>query len=244
MTASAALGERAVAETGSWYDAHTGSVVAPPPTPPEQVKHVSRSDNHDDLAVIIARLLRADDDHSGGEDVLSGGVVQSALEVASPGATIRLSDGQLPGPLLASTSVVIEGAGRDASWLVATDGPALLIDGGDVTIRGMTIGTVHGRAAVMVQAGSLRLVDCVLAGEVGVMIGRGAGSVTLEASRIVCSQGGCGVMTGSVAPLTLDGVEVAVHHGIGLLRLGETGAAPTGLSVVGDAVTRTHDHHG
>ena len=72
------------------------------------------------------------------------------------------------------------------TWLVGSDGPALLIDGGDVTIRGITIGTVHGRAAVVVRAGSLRMEDCLLAGEVGAMIGSGAGDVTLTNTRIVC----------------------------------------------------------
>ncbi len=153
------------------------------------------------------------------------GIAQDLLSTVEAGETVSLTSGLATGPVVVAGAVAIEGKARDDVHFWSGDGPAIVIDAGDsdVTLRRITVNADSAQATILLQRGSLRLEDCVVSGRIGIMVAEGAGPLTVIGSRIVCPDGGFGIVAGPGTSISVAQIWVGSHQGIGIL--GMTGSA-------------------
>lgn len=148
--------------------------------------------------------------------------IQAAIEAAHPGDRVLVSAGQWTGPIdLLGKAIVLESVDGPAATVL--DGLGQLgfvvvasgVDGGTAEIRGFTItggvgepGSLGGGpgGGVLVEGGSVRLLDCVVVGNSGISGGGVAAvgaSLVIEGSRLEANHaligGGLAVEGGSIA---------------------------------------------
>ncbi|MEN3310647.1 MAG: hypothetical protein V7603_6849 [Micromonosporaceae bacterium] len=148
--------------------------------------------------------------------------IGDALEVASPGATITISPGEYREALqLGSSHITLAAAGEAGSVVIDATGshePAVSSEGGDVTLRGLTVkgGNTH---AVRASGGQLRIDKCEIVGGygAGVTVCDGA---TLNALDLKLTGGRYGLVVEDAGG-TVDKCEIrdAVEDGV-IVRLG------------------------
>ncbi len=164
------------------------------------------------------------------------GSAQGLLDDARPGEEIGLTTGLAIGPLIIDDTLTISGEDRDGVHLWSGNGPAVVIDAasGTVTLRQMTLNADSPWGTILVRSGSLRLEDCVVAGRIGIVVAAGVGPVELSNARIVCPEGGCGIVAGRGTSVIVQQIWIGAHKGIGILGLAGSEIESNGFRFVGD----------
>lgn len=99
-------------------------------------------------------------------EVPAGGDLAAALSRARPGDVVRLGEGIHRASLgRPKASLRIEGAGPERTQVLVPEGEdGLVVEGGEVTLRGVLLRAGPARCALKVMGGAARVEDAVLAG--------------------------------------------------------------------------------
>jgi hypothetical protein len=199
-------------------------------------------------------------------DVPAGTPPGDTIARAQPGDVVRLGPGVYAGSLGRISGLRVEGAGADATRVVAPEGQDGAVVTGRVELAGLTLEAGDARSALKVLDGDARLDDVGLrGGAVGAFVDGGrlegagvtlsgaigllvrAGDVALRAGAVRpagSGRSGVAVLRGTVAlsRFTLTGpfAEAAVTVGKGTARLEDVvirAPGPTGIAVNGGEVT-------
>ena len=90
--------------------------------------------------------------------------IAAALRAASPGAVIVVAPGEYAESLVLDRDVTIMTDADAGVVLTSPDGPTLHVRAGEATVRGLIVRGAAGRPAVLVDGGSLSLVECDVSG--------------------------------------------------------------------------------
>ena len=199
-------------------------------------------------------------------DVPAGAPPGDTIARAATGDVVRLGPGVYAGSLGRISGLRVEGAGADATRVVAPEGQDGAVVTGRVELAGLTLEAGDARSALKVLDGDARLDDVGLrGGAVGAFVDGGrlegasvtlsggigllvrAGDVTLRGGAVRPSgraRSGVAVLRGTVAlsrfSLTGPFAEAAVTVGKGTARLDDVvirAPGPTGIAVNGGEVT-------
>jgi hypothetical protein len=210
------------------------------------------------LPILLAALL----------EVPAGGDVAGAVARAADGDVVALGPGVHAAALgRVRRSIAIRGAGPGATELIAPEGvDGLVVEGGQVSLAGLTLRAGKARSAVKVLGGVLRVEDAVLTGEAtgafvdgGRLEGRGVelagghgllvardGVASLAEGSARGKQAGVAAYRGRVELRRFQVVGpseeagVSISHGEALLEaVAIRAAGPSGLAVDGAAAKVT-----